>query len=272
VSAPLVAENELIFAWDSPRRRKLAIAGFLFGSLALHAFGFYIFQIVYPPAVALLPPPGRVSLISPNTDEGRVLLRWLEAEDPALASTTQPPPDGKSLVMPTIQHAPSYLGRQPALREMPAAAPGLSVPSARPPAPVERSTGQTQTTPKISPTTLQFSPELEALGTVQGVAMKFAASGRESPQPAQFRIAVNEKGEVCHCFLQTSSGDAALDDQARKYLALSRFTILHPLPAVALAKEGPSSTLASLTWGTATVEWGNDITPPPSPGPNKTTP
>src|SRR2546422_7349263 len=47
---------------------------------------------------------------------GRGLLRWLEAEDPALASTTQPPADGKSLAMPTIQHAPSYLMRQPSLR------------------------------------------------------------------------------------------------------------------------------------------------------------
>lgn len=263
MNAPLVSENALIFAWDPRRQRKLALAGFLFGSLALHAFGFYVFQIVYPPAIALLPPPGRVSLISPNTDEGRVLLRWLEAEDPALASTTQPPPDAKSLVMPTIQHAPSYLGRQPALREMPAAAPDLSVPSARPPAPVERPSAQIQTTPKISQTTLQFSSELEALGTVQGLEMKFAASGRESPQAAQFRIAVNDKGEVRYCFLQTSSGDAALDDQARKYLALSRFS------PIANRK---SQIVNDLIWGTATVEWGNDITAPPSPGPTKSTP
>ncbi|MEY2519583.1 MAG: hypothetical protein QOF24_1342 [Verrucomicrobiota bacterium] len=263
MSAPLVAENGLIFAWSLRRRRKLAILGFLFASLALHAVGFYIFQIVYPPAVALLPPPGRVTLISPNTDEGRVLLRWLEAEDPALASTTQPPPDAKSLVMPTIQHAPSYLGRQPALRELPTAAPDLTVPSARPPAPVEQPAAQIQTPPKISPTTLQFSAELEALGTVQGIEMKFTASGRESPQAAQFRIAVNEKGEVRHCFLQNSSGDATLDDQARKYLALSRFS------PIANRK---SQIANDLTWGTATVEWGNDITPPPPPGPNKATP
>ena len=56
----------------------------------LHALCFYAFQIIYPPAVALLPPPGRVTVIAPNTQEERVLLRWLEAEDPALASTTQP--------------------------------------------------------------------------------------------------------------------------------------------------------------------------------------
>jgi hypothetical protein len=271
VSAPFVAENELVFAWDARRRRKLVIAGFFFGSLALHALGFYIFQIVYPPAIALLPPPGRVTVISPNTDEGRVLLRWLEAEDPALASTTQPPADGKSLVMPTIQHAPSYLGRQPALREMPAVAPDLGVPSARPPAPVARPAAQTQTASTVSPTTLRFSPELEALGTVQGVEMKFAASSRESPQAAQFRIAVNEKGEVRHSFLQTSSGDPALDEQARKYLALSRFAILNPPSPARHASHSDAggSTLAGFIWGTATVEWGNDIVAPPSPGPNK---
>src|SRR5205814_2316549 len=133
VSAPLASESDLglVFAWDHPRRRRLAITGFLGGSVVLHALCFYVFQIIYPPAVALLPPPGRVTVIAPNTEEGRVLLRWLEAEDPALASTTLPPADAKALTMPTIQHAPSYLMRQPALREMPPPPPDPAIPSAR---------------------------------------------------------------------------------------------------------------------------------------------
>ncbi len=230
--------------------------GFLIASVVLHALGFYLFQIIYPPAVALLPPPGRVNLIAPNSDEGRVLLRWLEAEDPALASTTQPPADRKSLVLPTIQHAPSYLSRQPALRDAPPLTSDRGVPSAQPPAPVEQPLAQIRTTPKISPTNVRFSPELETLGAVQGPEMKFAASSRESPQAAQFRVAVNENGEVRHCFLENSSGDTNLDEQARKYLTLCRFpAILHP----------PSSTLNALTWATATVEWGNDIAASTSP-------
>src|SRR4030088_979313 len=131
--------NDLVFRWDRPGRGKWTLSGFLLGSLFLHAFGFYLFQIVYPPAVALLPPPGRVSLISPDTDEGRQLLSWLEAEDPALASTTQPAPDAKALRLTTIQHPPSYLGRQPALMDLPPPPPALRIPSARPPAPVEKS-------------------------------------------------------------------------------------------------------------------------------------
>jgi TonB family protein len=258
---PSVTSGEdLIFGWQRPGRGKWTLAGFLFGSLAVHALGFYLFQIVYPPAVTLLPPPGRVSLIAPNSDEGRLLLGWLDAEDPALASTTQPPPDGKSLVMPTIQHAPSYLARQPALKDLPPAPPTIRIPSARPPAAVELPKSAAQAVTKIAPTVIRFSPELEKLGAAQIPELKFNASGQESPQAAQFRIAVNEHGEVRHCFLQISSGDAALDEQARKYLALTRFSPI---------ENRKSKIENSLTWGAATLEWGNDLAPssPPNPSP-----
>jgi TonB family protein len=258
VSAPLASENDLglIFAWDHPRRRRLAITGFLIASVVLHALCFYVFQIIYPPAVALLPPPGRVTVIAPKTEEGRVLLRWLEAEDPALASTTQPPADGKSLAMPTIQHAPSYLARQPSLREGPPPETDPAVPSAEPPAPVDPRHTPIQMIPPITPTIVRLSPELETLGAPQSPEMKFRASGRESPQAARFRIAVDEKGSVRHCFLENSSGDAMLDEQARKYLALCRFsTTRNPQPEIP----------GDLVWGTATLEWGNDIVVASSP-------
>ncbi len=255
MSAPLASENNLglVFAWDQPRSRRLVLAGFLSASLVVHALGFYAFQIVYPPAVALLPPPGRVTMIAPNTEEGRVLLNWLEAEDPALASTTQPPTDRKSFAMPTIQHAPSYLMRQPALKDMPPAPPDPAVPSAQPPAPVRPFSAPIQAVTKVAPTAVRFSPELEAVGAMQSPEMKFTASGQESPQAAEFRIAVDENGTVRYCFLEQSSGDAALDDQARKHLVLGRFP----------ARNTPKSEgQDEFVWGMATFAWGNDIAGP----------
>ena len=219
-------------------------------SLLLHGLCFYIFQIIYPPAVALLPPPGRITLIAPNTDEGRVLLRWLEAEDPALASTTQLPAGGKSLALPTVQHAPSYLTRQPALKEIPALPPDPAVPSAQPPAPVRLPPAPIHNARTIAPTILRLSPELETLGPSQRLEMKFTSSGHESPQLAQFRVAVDENGAVRYCFAERSSGDPALDEQARQYLALSRFSAI---------RNPPAATRNDFVWGTATVEWGNDI-------------
>jgi hypothetical protein len=68
---------------------------------------------------------------------------------------------------------------------------------------------------------------------------------------------------VRHCFLETSSGDPALDEEARKYLIAARF------PALRSASPTPPP---SLTWGTATVEWGNDIASAPSSSPTPTAP
>jgi hypothetical protein len=255
VNTPSASADHLIFGWEKPRRGNWALAGFLLGSLAVHALGFYLFQIVYPPAVALLPPPGRVSLIAPNSGEGLLLLRWLEAEDPALASNTQLPASGKSLTMPTIQHAPSYLARQSPLKRLPPATSELGVPSARPPGPVERTAPRTQPVTTIVPTVVRFSPELEKSGPAQSPDFKFKASGQTSPQAAQFRIAVNEKGEVRYCFLQSSAGDPALDEQMRKYLALCRL-----LPGT----DRKGQTAENLIWGMATVEWGNDIAAAPA--------
>src|SRR5205823_6196939 len=162
MNIPASATNDLVFGWEKPGRGKWTLIGFLFASLGLHAFGFYLFQIVYPPAVALLPPPGRISLIAPDTDEGRQILRWLEAEDPALASTTQPAPDAKALVLPTIQHAPSYLARQPLLKDLPPVPSPLRIPSAHPPAPVEKLSAPIQIVTKPAATVIRFSPELDS--------------------------------------------------------------------------------------------------------------
>ena len=254
MSAPLVfGDSGLVFAWEEPRPRKLALTGFLVASVLLHALCFYAFQIIYPPAVALLPPPGRITVIAPNTEEGRGLLRWLEAEDPALASTTQPPADGKSLALPTIQHAPSYLMRQTALKEIPPAPPDPAIPSARPPAPVELLRAPIQTVAGTVPTIVRLSPELETLGTMNSPKMKFRASGHEPPRAAQFRVAVDENGAVRYCFLENSSGDVSLDQQARRYLGLSRFSS---------TEDRKLKIENGFAWGTAMVEWGNDLVIP----------
>src|SRR6266478_9665891 len=158
------AAEPLIFGWASPRGEKLAITIFVAISLAAHALCFYIFQIVYPPTVALLPPPARVSLITPASEEGRTLLRWIDAEDPVLAFTTQRPPEARLRALPRVEHVPSYLSVEPVLKEVPPLILDLRIPSSQPPgaAPfVHRKAPQT-----LGPitTSVSFSEELEAFG------------------------------------------------------------------------------------------------------------
>src|SRR5213082_694397 len=114
-----IASEPLLFAWGSPGRAKLAIAAFLVISLVAHALCFYIFQIVYPPTIALLPPPARVTFITPASEQGRTLLRWIDSEDPALAFTTRRPSDARLPALPKAEHVPSYFAIQPTLKEIP---------------------------------------------------------------------------------------------------------------------------------------------------------
>ncbi len=234
-STPEFAAEPLLFNWESPRRRKVAIAVFLALSLVAHAFCFYVFQIVYPPTVALLPPPARVNMITPNSEEGRTLLRWIDAEDPALAFTTQRPPDAPRRAAPRVEHIPSSLATEPVLKEVPPQDVDLRIPSSQPPGAVPFR--HRQAPPAISPITTSVS----------------FSQANETPETIRFRVAVSKLGEIRYCFHLNSSGDPALDEQARRYLTRCRF----PQSSENAAKLDPF-----LTWGIATIEWGSDVTHP----------
>ena len=243
------AEFTPIFNWTPYRRRKVSLVSFIIASAALHALCFYLFQIVYPPTVALLPPPARVNLITPDSEEGRLLLRWIEAEDPALSLTTQREPDAATFALPKPQHVPGYLHRQPVLKQPPPYQPDLRVPSSRPPGSVPLPRASAAPAPVVTPTTITFSID-ESVGTPEIPPLKFTASPKEPPQAAQFRVAVSSRGDIRHCFVENSSGDRSLDEEARRHLLLCRF----PTRANDVPRDE-----SNLVWGTATLEWGNDV-------------
>ncbi|HMJ05252.1 MAG TPA: hypothetical protein VK474_03255, partial [Chthoniobacterales bacterium] len=183
-----------IFDWGSQRENKVSLAGFLAASVALHAFCFYIFQIIYPPTVALLPPPARVSLITADSEQGRLLLRWVEAEDPALSSTTLRPAEETSALPPVPAHVPSYASRQPALKQLPPYQPDLSIPSAEPPGPVPLPRLPMREPARTVATTLRFADKARSLGAPLLPPLHFSASGSELPTAAQFRIGISAAG------------------------------------------------------------------------------
>ena len=251
-----VAPHEFapVFDWTPPRNRNVSLISFIAGSTILHALCFYVFQIIYPPTVALLPPPARVNVITAATEEGRLLLRWIEAEDPALSSTTQRPPDAPAVDLPKPVHVPSYVNRQPALKEPPPYQPDLRVPSPQPPGPVPMSRPSPAGTPAVVATMLTFADDL---GAPELPPLHFTTSSKEPPQAARFRIAIGERGDVRHCFVESSSGDAALDGQARSFVLQTRF------PSAATRAQSAKD---GLHWTTAIVEWGNDVVvPQPTP-------
>jgi hypothetical protein len=243
----------LIFSWDSPQGRKITIVIFLALSVVGHALCFYVFQIVYPPTVALLPPPARLTLITADSEDGRALLRWIDAEDPALAFTTQRPPEAQFPELPKAKHVPSYKATSPVLKELPSTDSTVPVPSCQSPGAVNFVRPQAASSLGTMATSVSFSKELAALGAPSMPKPDFAAASQEAPQPIRFQVAVNKLGEVRYCFPLNSSGDPALDERARMYITGCRF------PENAAGRGNADSVLA---WGTATIEWGNDIARP----------
>jgi hypothetical protein len=250
---PELATEPLLFSWDSPGRRRAAILAFIALSLLAHAVCFYVFQVVYPPAVTLLPPPARVALITSASDEGRTLLRWIDAEDPAVAFTTHRPPEARLRALPKVEHAPSYRAMEPTLKELPPLEVDSRSPASQPPSAVPLMRQKNAPAAGPIPTSVSFSSELDAFGVATLPALKFVASNAETPEAVRFRVAVNRLGEIKYCFPVNSSGDPALDEQARLYLARCRFTKGAP-------RDGSSDGL--LIWGMATIDWGSDIARP----------
>jgi len=261
--SPELATESLLFTWDSPRRRRAAFLAFLALSLLAHAVCFYIFQVVYPPTITLLPPPARVALITPASEEGRTLLRWIDAEDPAVAFTTHRPPEARLRALPKVEHVPSYHAMEPALKELPPLEADARAPDSQPPAAVPFMHQKTASAAGPIPTSVSFSNELDALGPATLPELKFFASNGETPEAIRFRVAVSRLGEIRYCFPMNSSGDPELDEQARLYLTRCRFSRSDP---------GGGKADTSLTWGIATIAWGSDIARPQARQPGKTTP
>jgi hypothetical protein len=247
------AAEPLLFSWDSPRRRRTMFAAFLMLSLAAHALCFYLFQIVYPTPVELLPPPARVTFIAADSEEGRTLLHWIDAEDPAVAFTTHPAPGRRLAALPKTEHLPSYSTVQPILKQLPSSKPDLRIPSCRPPGAVHSPARKTASARGAARTHISFSKELDPFGPPSLPHSGFAASTQETPETLRFRVAINGFGEILYCFPINSSGDPALDEQARLHIVRSRFS---------QTRQPGNKPDSGLVWGMATIQWGSDVARP----------
>src|SRR5947209_6576608 len=169
----------------------------------------------------------------------------------ALATTTQRLPEAKSLVLPPIQHRPSYASHQPKLKTLPPLTPDLSIPSSAATGPVRlpRVKANANAPGLARKTTANFADLPATLGDPVFADVKFRLTRPDAPANARFRVAIDEHGAIRFCFLIESSGDPALDEQARNFLQLCRLK----------TKENSSVTNGSaLFWTTATILWGKD--------------
>jgi hypothetical protein len=139
------------------------------------------------------------------------------------------------------------------LKELPTLKPDLRIPSSQPPTAVHFGSRKTVPIKGSARTYISFSKELDQFGAPTLFKSEFAASNEDTPEALRFRVAVNDRGEIRYCFPINSSGDPALDQQARLQVMRTRF---------AQDRGTSNKPESTLVWGTATVHWGSDIARP----------
>src|ERR1700733_6449459 len=99
------SEPDLTFHWPVEKGFPFVLFVCVAGSLFAHAATFFLFQVVYPQRVTIPQPAPHVSLLTPSSPENIALLRWIEAEDPALLANDNPVvPPGLAMV----RYRPSF--------------------------------------------------------------------------------------------------------------------------------------------------------------------
>lgn len=250
--------KNLVFGGHEPGVIPWTLLGFTFVSACLHAFGFYIFQTVYPPAAHVGPPPVQIGLLTPGAPGADAILRWIDSEDPALAAEPGKAPIPGLMSLPYIPSYSAAVHARPVMASTteqplpyPAGVSGLDLVKmaaphpAGPPPPIPGAATTISFSGALKDSVVYPLPSLDSLHEPDpGVQL----------QPAHFLIGVSDRGEVRYVFLQDlqdPSGDKTLDAAAGRVLEQVRFR--------------PSS--EPLTWGFATVYWGSAVYARPTPAP-----
>lgn len=239
-----VEHYRLVFRWPE-RTASLLFPAFLVVSLVVHASAFYLFQVAYPPSVTLSPPPAQVTLITPDRPESAAFLRWVQAQDPAIAGSIEevaPPPGlGERPYRPSYATAHAFQMEVEPREEVTGFPAARTLLDARDSSP----TAATPAPRRSVATSLAFSEELDARDAAPNAPLKLATPSRVNLHATVFLVGVGASGDVRYCFPQAgstgaSSGDPKVDAQAEVLLRTHPFL--------------PSQT--PLQWGFAMFTWG----------------
>lgn len=232
--------ERMLFDWPGRHNLNVVLPVTVLLAVILHVGVFFVFSIVYPVTESAGPEPAEVFFPLPGSSDEARLKAIVPLNDPTLfapgrGGTEEGLPFGA--YRPTFDSAdlrPEALPVSPKEEVTPVVAGGPVV--------VPRERGPRRAVPSPS-TRIVVSPSLGATAVELPAGTGFFTDGRTVPEPARFLVAVRPDGTVSNRFLQVSSGNPDLDDEAAKVLARLEFPP---------AGEG-------VRWGDVTFVWGGDI-------------
>jgi hypothetical protein len=241
--------SAMTFDWPRRQRSSWLLAALIFGSLVLHSAVFLLVQVrlpkpVQPPRtelpVVVLAPFDALGNPSP---ENAALLAWAHAEDPARVA--RPPLTDPSALF-VSNYRPSVAAMRTAPLAPPVEPPTIQFPPPRDPLSLIRGNATAPTAPADppapQPTRLAFSPTLANRAPATPPQLEISQKSSAALEPTRFLIGTAANGETRFIFLQQTCGQSRYDELAQEFL--SRLTL------------APGE--APLTWGTVTVQWGDD--------------
>ncbi len=251
---PPPPEAGLTFDWPDKSGYPFLLFWCVSGSLLAHAATFFLFQIKDPQRVTIPQPAPHVSLLTASSPENIALLRWIEAEDPALVATDN------SIVPPALAqvvYRPSFATP----RTPPIGPPEeITAPVRFPPA-VDRLTENLPTAPQSPPvptpsvhTTITLSGALASRYLVNRSSLTPPALAEEPVSSTVFLIGVDERGEVRYSFLQPPVGNPEQASPKLDAWAADEISSIVFAPS-----EDP------ITWDFLTFHWGSEVYHPTAP-------
>jgi hypothetical protein len=245
-------EPRTTFHWEVLRRFPTVLPGFILISLLVHAATFFIFRVTYPPQASMAAPPPEVTVLDPNRPDHQALLRWIEAEDPSPAINGGNAVTDRLL---QVEYKPSYARLRTPPLTLPEETLRTQFPPARDPLAIIRSV---EAKPPVSapppagdPTRVTLSGPLKSRAADPMPRFDLATKSTAELEEAAFLVGVDARGVVQYVMPQLSSGNAAADDAAMKYLSTLRLS--------------PGD--QAISWGRATIQWGADAFAVPAPAP-----
>jgi outer membrane biosynthesis protein TonB len=233
----------LTFEWPRDGDFPFLLCGCVAASLAAHAAAFFLFRVADPPSAWIARPAPQVSVLTASSPEAIAALEWIAAQDPARTATAAsvPPP---GLLEGTYR--PSYAGIRAAPLD-PAETPVVvPFPAVRDALAVISSTAAQPAPPPVhtapQPTAVSFSESMSRRAPKSLPAFTAKTRSTTPIEPTRYLIGVTANGEVRFVFLQSSSGNPALDQQAAAHLE-----------DVVFAPDA-----APITWASAVVTWGDE--------------
>jgi hypothetical protein len=249
----------MTFDWSGNHRSSWTLALLIFLSLILHSAAFFFVHITTPER-QLIPktaqPVQLLTRFAPDgspSPENEAVLRWIEAEDPAVvARVTSVEPSG----LLDVPYRPSYAVSRTRPRGVPTEQATIEYPTARDSLEFIMGTDEKPALPTVAApsvaTEVAFPEELKAR-LPEKLTIELKATSSKSLESVHLLAGIAASGEVRFCFVQNNGTsvremDSEMDNEALRIVSGIRLA--------------PSS--EPIVWAPVVVRWGSDaVTPAP---------